>query len=378
MINSRAGARAERKKTKDSVKRITRDLYLVDYQNEYYLDELLESGVSSIAGLVAFTAKKFNLGKKTLALGNEKGAGCTTFESYTENGDHILARNFDFRHASCFVVWTHPKNGYSSMGVVDNNFMLYGQRYLKVGKRNVNRVLLAPYCCVDGINDQGLSIAVLQIRAAATKQTDKSKKDITTTAMIRGVLDTCKDVGEAVEFIKKYNMHDSLFTNYHYQIIDRSGRSVVVEYINNAIHIYEKGSEKYPVAGSVYENDGLKSQYVSNFCITSDTAGFKAVEHGQDRIRAVTDVLREKNETLSEMDAMTLLSHVRLNYKPDQYPWQVIALWSAVYNVNAGTMKIAANMDYSKVFTFSIEKPLEILKTESVENSPYEPVEWEH
>ena len=377
-MNNRRAAKAERKQTEKTVKRVTQDLYLVDYRNEYYLDELLESGVSSIAGLVAFTAKKFNLGKKTLALGDEKGAGCTTFESYTEDGDHILARNFDFRHASCFVVWTHPKNGYASMGVVDNNFMGYGQKYMKVGKRNVHRVLLAPYCCVDGMNDQGLSIAVLQIKAAATKQTDKSKKDITTTAMIRGVLDTCKNVEEAVEFIKSYNMRDSLFTNYHYQIIDKSGRSVVVEYINNDIHVYEKGSEKYPVAGSVYENDGLKSQYVSNFCITSDKAGFKAVEHGQDRIEAVKRVLREKNEILSEMDAMTLLSSVRLNYKPVQYPWMVIALWSAVYNVNAGTLKIAANMDYSKVFTFSLDKPQEILKTESVENSPYEPVEWDH
>lgn len=378
MNNQRAGARAERQKTKNSVKRITRDLYLVDYQNEYYLDELLETGVSSIAGLVAFAAQKFNLGTKTLAPGDEQGAGCTTFESFTETGDHILARNFDFRRASCFVVWTHPKNGYASMGVVDNNFMLYGQKRLPVGKRNVNRVLLAPYCCVDGINEQGLAIAVLQIKAAATKQTDKSKKDITTTAMIRGVLDTCKDTDEAVAFIKRYNMHDSLYTNYHYQIIDRRGKSVVVEYINNVMHVYQRGSEQYPVTGSVYENDGLKSQYVSNFCITSHTPGFKAIEHGRDRIGAVTKVLREKGEVLSEMDAMTLLSHVRLNYQHDRYPWRVLALWSAVYNVTAGTLKIAAHLDYSKVFTFCIDRPQEILKTEAVENSPYEPVEWQH
>lgn len=93
--------------------------------------------------------------------------------------------------------------------------------------------------------------------------------------MIRAVLDTCADVDGAIDLIKSYNMHDSLWTNYHYQIVDAHGRSVIVEYIDNVLHIYERGSDKYPVTGSVYEDDGLNRQYAANFSLTKDIGSFK-------------------------------------------------------------------------------------------------------
>ena len=73
---------------------------------------------------------------------------------------------------------------------MDTSFMVYGST-LRYNLLNSYCVLVAPYCCMDGINEKGLAIAVLHMRAKATDQKDSSKKVITTTAMIRAVLDTC-------------------------------------------------------------------------------------------------------------------------------------------------------------------------------------------
>lgn len=352
-------------------------IYLLDYQSDYHLPELMSKGVSSIGELMAFAADALTLGLRVFRPGTDEGAGCTTFEAFTPDGNHLLARNFDFRSALCFVVWTHPDTGYASISVVDNNFMAYGTS-LRFNKLNSYRTLLAPYCCVDGMNEKGLAIAVSQLRAKATSQNAPGKKDITTTAMIRAVLDTCADVDGAIDLIKSYNMHDSLWTNYHYQIVDAHGRSVIVEFIDNVLHIYERGSDEYPVTGSVYEDDGLDRQYAANFSLTKDIGSFEIVQHGEDRAEAVKSVLRAKDGILTEREAMDLLSHVKLNYKHDRYPWSVNALWSAVYNTAEGTMKIAGNMDYKNIFTFRVNEPRRVISRESIENSIYPDTKWSH
>ncbi|MBR2730424.1 MAG: linear amide C-N hydrolase [Clostridia bacterium] len=371
------GLKNNRLATIRSARKLDDNLYLLDYRSNYHLPELMERGVSSIGELMAFAADALTFGFRLFKPGTDEGAGCTTFDAFTPEGKHLLARNFDFKTAPCFVVWTHPDNGYASVSVVDNNFMAYGTS-LRFHRFNSYRALLAPYCCVDGMNEKGLAIAVLQLRAKATNQKDPCKKDITTTAMIRAVLDTCANIDEAVALIKKYNMHDSLWTNYHYQIVDASGRSTVVEYIDNVLHVYERGSAACSVEGSVYEDDGLQQQYAANFSLTKEIGAYQIEQHGADRAEAVKSVLRAKDGVMTELDAMALLSHVKLDYKHTKYPWNVVALWSAVYNTGDGTMKIAANKDYRKIYTFSISTPCKVLDRESIDHSPYPDVKWSH
>ncbi|MCR4594226.1 MAG: linear amide C-N hydrolase [Clostridiales bacterium] len=363
--------------TMKSVEQLDDNIYLLDYKNDYHLPELLERGVSSLGELTAFASDALTLGLRLCKIGGDEGAGCSTFDAFTPDGHHLLARNFDFKTSPCFVVWTHPKCGYAGISVVNTNFIVYGSS-LRYNKLNSYRVLVAPYCCVDGMNEKGLAIAVLQMKAKATNQTDSGKKDITTTAMIRAVLDNCADVDEAVELIKRYNMHDSIWTNYHYQIVDASGRSVTVEYIDNVFHVYERGNPEYSTDSSVYEDDGMKFQYVSNYSLTKDVGSFQIEGHGEDRMCAVKKVLTEKDGIMTELEAMDLLSHVRLKYKHPKYPWNVVALWSAVYNTKEKTLKLAANLDYKKIYTFRIDRPGLVLNRESLEDSEYPETIWSY
>lgn len=367
-----------RKQTRESAIVLDENIILLDYKNNYDVDAIIKNGVSNIGELISFMVKRSNFNEKDFTVGEAKGGGCTTFDCFTPDGCHIMGRNFDFKVAPCLVLWTHPDGHYSSVSVVDDNFLTYGQKRHKFNKNRTAQLLLAPYCCVDGINEKGLSIAVLQIKAKATKQNDPSKLNINTTAMIRCVLDTCADVDEAVEFIKKYNMHDSLFCCYHYQICDKSGRSLVVEYIDNVMHVYEKNSSRYSVSGSVFENDGLNLHYLSNYSATKDVGTFKIEQHGMDRTDAVINALKNKNYCLSETDAMDLLRYVKLDYDHPKYPWRIEALWSAVYNSENSTVMIAAQMDYSRLYTFSVNEPLKVISKQSLSSSVYPQGNWDY
>lgn len=367
-----------RKLTRDSAIILDKNIVLLDYKNNYDLPGLMKKGVSNIAELIAFTAKLSNYKESDFTIGEAKGGGCSAFNAFTPNGDHIMGRNFDFKTAPCLVLWTHPEGNYSSLAVVDHNFITYGNKRNVFDGKHTAQLLLSPYCCVDGINEKGLSIAVLQIRAKATQQNVPSKTDITTTSMVRAVLDTCADVDEAVELFRKYNMHDSLYCCYHYFLTDKSGRAVIVEFIDNEIKVYEKNSDKYGIGNSVFENDGHKLTYMTNYTITKDIGSFKVEQHGYDRTDAIKRAFADKKDVFTELEAMDLLNYVKLDYDHPRYPWRIEALWSAVYNTSKCTMKIAAGMDYSKIYTFSVDKPCEVLMTEGLEKSEYPSGNWDY
>ena len=139
-----------------------------------------------------------------------------------------------------------------------------------------------------------------------------------------------------------------------------------------------RGSSSYSVEGSVYEDDGLDWQYAANFNLTKETGFFKIEQRGEDRAEAVKSVLRAKDGLMTELDAMELLSHVKPDYKHDKHRWNVVALWSAVYNTGEGKMKIAANKDYGNIYTFKINEPCKVIDRESIEHSAYPDVKWSH
>ena len=72
-----------------------------------------------------------------------------------------------------------------------------------------------------------------------TKPTNQNTKklDITTTTAIRMMLDKAKNVDEALELLSSYHMHSSANSCYHFQICDASGKSVVVEYVDNEMKV---------------------------------------------------------------------------------------------------------------------------------------------
>ena len=315
-------------------KKLDENIFLLKYDHNYGLDELLSRGVKSVAGLMLFVQKHFLLGRGDVKIKNGDFA-CTTFNSFTEDGDHIFARNFDYKEAPCIVVWTAPQNGYKSVGMTSADVLMCDGNIDKKESRQ-KRLLAAPFACMDGVNEKGLSIAVVKLNAKSTNQ-QTGKTPIITTVMIRAVLDKCATVDEAVELFSKYDMRDSLSVAYHYQITDASGRSVIIEYIDNEMVVYNAEHER---------------QYLVNFYHTPNIP----IENGSGYTREkwLHEEFAETGLVMSEDRALKILERCRLCYKHKK-GYMVQSLWSAVFNCSKQTLRMCVGMDYSKKYTFGVE-----------------------
>ncbi|MBR6004726.1 MAG: linear amide C-N hydrolase [Clostridia bacterium] len=330
-----------RKKTLDSLKRVDNTLWMMEYFSPYGLDALLAEGKTSLLGAVSFLQKEVKF-PHLIPDPAHGGFACSTFNAKTPAGDCILARNFDFKEAPCTVVWTHPQNGYRSMAVADNTFFAYGIKHLPLEKRKVpKRVMAAPYASMDGINEKGLACAVLEIKAKPTKQ-QTGKTPIMTMVALRAILDKCATVGEAVEFLRGYDMRDLLGVNYHYHFADVSGGSVLVEYVNNEMYVINPAAQGAP-------------QVLTNYFLTE--GGDNSREMGRDRFENISCALEKSGGIMTEADAMKVLSENTLSYHHDWMPHMVYTLWSNVFNLTQRSMILCAGMDYTKTYRFTLDAP---------------------
>ncbi len=322
---------------KGKFRKLDNNIFLLKYENDYALDMLLEKGVKSVGELASIMQKHFKANKNDIKMSTGDFA-CTTFNAHTEGGNHILARNFDFKEAPAIVVWTNPENGYKSIGVTETDVVLYGKKPDE--KENKNHLLIAPYACMDGMNEKGLAIAVVEIKVKPTKQ-ETGKKPIITTVAIRAALDKCATVDEVIELFKRFDMHDSLFANYHYQVADASGKSAIIEYIDNEMVV-------------IYPED--KYQYLVNKYSTPGIPCEKAF--GFTREKWLAEEFAETNHIMDEKRAMKILDRVKLFYKHKR-GYMITSLWSVIYNLEKKSCLFCANMEYDKQYTFGLDYPEE-------------------
>ncbi len=367
-FGSAAGFRTGRLDSLKSVTKVADNYYIMDYTYDYDIDTLLESktGNSTTAGLLLYSfadvflqfnpcARKIvsNLGlygdidSELIAAIMGKALsftsfGCTTFNASTPSGDKLFARNYDYMDSPGMTVWTHPKDGYASVSTVSLYFLGYGGDFLPDNALTSLLTLIAPYIPVDGMNEKGLSIGVLELETPETF-TQTEKKDITTTAVIRAVLDHAATVDEAVEIFMNYDMHDLLggACTYHYQIADAKGDTAIIEYAGGEPTVIRPGKSGTLIAANFWLTDGI-----------DDPEGL-----GRDRYDTAQKMLKKKNYKVSETEAMSILDAVHMD-NDDMNGYICSTLWSVVYNNSAKTFIICPMYDYGRQYKFSLDTPL--------------------
>ena len=350
-----------------TLKTLGDNIYLLNYKYEYNIDDLMKKGASSAAKLLAYASTHIFGGAFKFKMGNWGGA-CSAYEAHNENGDNIMGRNFDYLDAPCYVVWTHPKNAYASISMVDGTFMLTTDRLKPKSAKGRLQSMLAPYLCLDGMNEKGFAISILQIHADGTKQ-KTGKTNMFTTAMVRCCLDKCASVAEAIELFKSFDIHDTIAVGYslgccfHYMLTDASGDAAVIEYVNNEMRVIRP------------DETGHDKLFVTNFFLVKDGGkDMKAYDpEGMERYDIIADTLTENKGVLSFEQSFDLLSDVHLNYRHDNNLYDITTLWSCLYNNSRKTMSLAARMDYSKIYTFDVKHPMKVLGEDSIE--PTTPIE---
>lgn len=104
------------------------------------------------------------------------------------------------------------------------------------------------------MNEQGLCVSVNMIQDSAKIEQDTNKPDITATTAIRLLLDKAATVDEALELLKRYDLHGSMGMMIHFAIADANGNSVAIEYIDNEMVVIET-----PVLTNFYLAEGEKN-----------------------------------------------------------------------------------------------------------------------
>lgn len=240
----------------DKITALEDGLDVVRFEGDYgFSDFLAQGGASSDRDVVEYLAANlldnFNIEG---ILGNL--FGCSTLAATSPEGDALFGRNFDWDTCNALVVASYPDDGYASISTVNTDFVAQGAESGTVGAAlalDQVKTLAALYAPLDGMNEAGLAVSVNMIQDSDTIDQDTDQPDITTTTAVRLLLDNAADVNEALKLLQQYDMHASMGYMVHFALADRSGNSVVVEYVNNEMVVTET-----PAVTNFYLSEGEK------------------------------------------------------------------------------------------------------------------------
>lgn len=119
-----------------------------------------------------------------------------------------MGRNLDNFNTDLMVLHNSPKDGYKSVSIVNLAFLGYTDGLTPDKVPDRLNALAGVFFPLDGMNEKGVSVSVLQVMAEPTKQ-NTDKPDVTTTLAIRLILDKAGSVQEAVELLSSWDMYAS-------------------------------------------------------------------------------------------------------------------------------------------------------------------------
>lgn len=297
-------------------------LYSMTYYGDLKTDELLEANITSTDELVEFIRSEEFFNAPAPVEVDESNFGCAAFASATEDGDQLFGRNMDYPDTDTLVIYTDPSDGYASYACADLAVLGVSGDYGLDSDSTVGRLLMlaAPYVCCDGINETGLGIALLELDIPETHQ-DTDNPDVIFYSMIRVILDSCASVDEAIDLLGQYDMNSALGVTYHLFICDSSGRSVVVEWIENEMYVNE-----------------------ADTCTNSVLTPGEWFDIGADeRLGILDDTLEDNNNILTPAQGRDLLEAVSQGDFTE---------WSCVYNLTDFEFDIYVDGDYENGYSF--------------------------
>ena len=179
---------AGRLRTVNSIEKITDysdyNLYRMDVRYDYSIDDVINYGITDNQSMIDAILKE------TLPLlpvhMKAPNYGCSAFATVSD-GNILMGRNYDFkRDTSAMLVYCTPKDGYKSVALAALDNISANQPDISMAKKLA--CLTAPFICLDGKNEKGVSIAVLTLDSDPVHQST-GKYDLCDG---HGIYDQCK------------------------------------------------------------------------------------------------------------------------------------------------------------------------------------------
>ncbi len=229
------------------------------------------------------------------------------------------------------IIQSVPENGYKSISTVNTDFIAMSRVDLSQ-LPDKYQALIYLYAPLDGMNEKGLAVSVNMIQDSATINQNTGKPGLTTTTAIRLLLDKAASVDEALELLGRYDMHASMGYMMHLAIADNTGRSVVVEYINNEMTVVET-----PVVTNFYLAEGEKNSI--------------GTAQSHERYDILMDTLATHNAMTTDevRDALDSVSK-------DNWGEFESTEWSVVFDQENLTAQYYHRENYAENYTFQLDQ----------------------
>jgi choloylglycine hydrolase len=180
------------------------------------------------------------------------------------------------------------------------------------------------------MNEQGLAIGMMALPTAQAPD-DPQKQTVGSLLIIRLMLDYAKNVDEAIALLKSFNIDFQGGPPLHYIITDRSGKSVVVEFVDRKISLL-RNTHPWQVA--------------TNFIITGLSPEMSRASCW--RYKKVWETLENQVITFSPINALSLLKDVS----------QGNTIWSVVYDTASLDFLVVMGRKYDQVHEFNLKKAI--------------------
>lgn len=330
-----------------TIKKLDDGLYSMEYKGDYGLDEFLAQGGADNAGalsdyLTTYLSHGFY---KSESKTTENNYGCSTICANDADGNVLFGRNFDWKDCKTMVVHTVPDNGYESISTCNLDFIGFGDDFTPDGSMEERMESLAAiYVPLDGMNVKGLIVADLVVGGNGdTEETHQHtcKTPVTTTTALRMMLDKCKNVDEAIELLKEYDMNSDIGANHHYAIADASGKSVVVEYVNNEMIVTD-------------------TKVVTNFYIGDSQKKGVGSKQSHDRY----DKLMSFNGVADKNKICELLESVAQKNYPQEDGKYELTMWSIVYSPHEGDLDFYFKENFDNPYYLKFVEEGDFVKTD--------------
>lgn len=332
-------------------------VYEMTVSGDYYFDNFTKIGASSDGELINYITSNITKGIIPMNI-SESEIACSAFTAKLENGERVFGRNYDFDKTNICIVKTNPSHGYASISTIDLQFLGLDTDKDVKGLMNTITALAAPYVPLDGVNEKGLACGIFMSyqgneKAVATNQ-QTDKPDITSTTMLRLILDYAATVEEAVELVKQYDLHDSAQTSYHYMVADSSGKSAILEWINGTDFTDNDGTKRELVVTYNDSDQAIGSkegnaeyQWITNFIVAPNYYEEESQKVGLDRYNIIYDRLFKANGILKdEKAAMDILQAVGQRYYKEGATGCTVH--SVVYNLTNRSSYFVPNEHYNE------------------------------
>lgn len=333
-------------------------------------------------------------------------AGCSTFFTKNLNDEYLLCRNYDYSHflhndrhnprtGINVIVQAHsPSAKYKSIGVCDAYWLDYQNGSYSNGslddeKTDISPLLLAPYLCMDGINDQGLGVSIMALtvnakweeipyesyeekleygvkpyilekagevpledyiyvadKGIAINTADKkawiahaefwrttipNKKTVLPPILMRMMLDNCKTVEEAIGLADNFNITSTgPGSGYHIMVVDKNGASKLLEWVDNKLNI-------------------IDINHATNHYVSKDD-GFHGICGRDETIKAA--LLRTSKGGMREDYAKHIMAFIAQD--PNNGNDRGKTQYSCIYNTNKLSLEIYSFGDFSKSWTYNL------------------------